>query len=89
MTKWLNLTQFEFAPVSVDDDELADGAILIIRTQGPNDMTRLVTRTTDGVDWITARGMMEVARQGVVEAASSSPKMFDGPDKEDPDDYST
>ena len=69
----LDLAEVPFLPIELEDGELLDGAILVVRTLLDGDKTRLVTRTSDGLDWITARGMVEVAHDNFVEASLSVP----------------
>lgn len=70
-TRLLDPAQLDFGPIEMGETELADGAILILRTQMDSNSTRLVVRKTDDMDWIVLRGMMEAALQFVVEDQSS------------------
>lgn len=51
-------------PIDLEDDELVDGAILIVRTQLSGNQTRLVTRTSGG-DFVVWRGMLEHTLDGM------------------------
>lgn len=70
-TRTLDPAQLDFGPIEMGETELADGAILILRTQMDSNSTRLVVRKTDDMDWIVLRGMMEAALQFVIEDQSS------------------
>lgn len=75
---------FEFRPIEMEEDEIPDGAILIVRTHLPGDRTRLTMRPAVGVDWITARGLLEEALDHHRETVRGGDEADD-----DEDDYST
>jgi hypothetical protein len=49
-----------FPPIELGEDELPDGAILIVRVHMPGDQTALRVRWVD-LDWLTRLGMLKAA----------------------------
>lgn len=71
----IDLTSFNFNEIPLGPTELAMDAILIVKTQAMTDhgsVTRLVMRGTDDMDFITFRGMLELAHD---KALADSPLM--------------
>lgn len=46
----------------LDDDELIDGAIVILRVIEADGSIRHTQAWSNGLDWITRRGLVEIAR---------------------------
>jgi hypothetical protein len=62
MTRKLDLDELGFAPIELDDDELPDGAILMVRSHLSGDRVRFTMRSTGG-DWMVHRGMLSKGQE--------------------------
>lgn len=56
----LDLNTLGFEPIEMDNDELVDGAILLVRSQCSGDKVRMVSRATDA-DLFVVAGMLKAA----------------------------
>jgi len=68
----LTADQLDFGGIELEEGELPDGALLVLRTQMDGSRTRLVVRRTDGLDWITITGMLVAAQSSFVELESEN-----------------
>jgi len=50
----------------LDDGDLIDGAMVLVRVRRANGDTTVKSLTTDGMDFITRRALVEIARDGEV-----------------------
>lgn len=82
-TRTVTVADLDIGEIELDEDELVDGALIIIRTQMSENQTRLIVRGTDGTDWVTKRGMVDVAQQYLAESTSTLVSIIE--DGEDPD----
>lgn len=75
----LSLGEFGFDDIIIGPTEIVSGAVLIVKTtiMDTDNATRLVTRQSDGLDFISLRGMVELVHDAVIE---NSPPVNDEED---------
>lgn len=58
----LNLAglEFDFEDPILEEGELPNGILVLVRTSMPDHNTKLISMI-DGIDWLTARGMLKTA----------------------------
>lgn len=50
----------------IGDGDLIDGALVLLRVRRASGETTVKSLTTDGMDWITRRALVEIGRDGEV-----------------------
>jgi hypothetical protein len=69
MAEVLDLNKLDFEPIEMENDTVVLGAVLILRTvrmEEEGNVTGLVLRVND-TDFITLRGLVELARDHVID----------------------
>lgn len=85
----VDLNKLDFEPIELDGTTTVLGAVLILRTvsmtEDGND-TGFILRVNGDTDFVTLRGLVELARDHVVEMNPLT--LVDIDDDDDPGDYS-
>ena len=50
--------------LELDDDDLIDGAVVVLRIRKGDGSTTVQSANTEGLDFITMRGLLEIALDG-------------------------